>query len=290
MPDLKDSPLDRGDFTRPIGPEELESFDAGGPTERGGGRGPVVAAAVALVVLVAVAVWFGYRRGARSSPPDLGAQPAAPATAAQAPAPAAPERLPLPALEASDPLVRELLAQLSAHPQLARWLVPDGLIRRFVATVVNLAEGTSPATHLRFLTPEGGFRARASGERWYADPASFRRYDLVTEVFYSLDARRSAELYRTLHPLFDAAYAEIGSPASSFDATLAFAIGNLLAVPIPEPPIELVPQGVSFAFADRRLEQLTAADKHLLRLGPANARRVQEKLRELAAALDLRPL
>jgi len=36
-----------------------------------------------------------------------------------------------------------------------------------------------------------------------------------------------------------------------------------------------------------RLEALGAAEKQLLRMGPRNARRVQEKARELEAALGL---
>ncbi|MCL4837280.1 MAG: DUF3014 domain-containing protein, partial [Thermoanaerobaculia bacterium] len=42
-------------------------------------------------------------------------------------------------------------------------------------------------------------------------------------------------------------------------------------------------------FADPELEALPPAAKHLLRLGPDNARRVQEKLRALAAAVPLTP-
>ena len=44
---------------------------------------------------------------------------------------------------------------------------------------------------------------------------------------------------------------------------------------------------VSYTFADRELEGLSLAQKHLLRLGPDNARRVQDKLRALARALEL---
>jgi hypothetical protein len=40
-----------------------------------------------------------------------------------------------------------------------------------------------------------------------------------------------------------------------------------------------------WAFADPELEALSAAEKHLLRMGPENARQVQEKLSELAELL-----
>jgi hypothetical protein len=44
-----------------------------------------------------------------------------------------------------------------------------------------------------------------------------------------------------------------------------------------------------YEFADADMEARTPAEKHVLRLGPTNARRVQAKLRELAAALGIEP-
>ncbi len=246
------------------------------------GLGPALG--VAGVLLAATAVWYLWNRSP-ASPPETVAQQAEPAPAPAAPVAAAPT---LPTLDASDALVRELAARLSAHPRLAVWLANDELVRRFVAAVVNLAEGSSPTNHLRFLTPPESLRTRSSEGRLYVDPASFRRYDLVTEVFVSLDAAGAAALYRRLRPLLDAAYREVGHPESSFDAALGRAIGVLLATPLPSPPFELVPQGALYAWADHRLEERTSAEKHLMRMGPENARRVQAKLRALAAALELR--
>jgi hypothetical protein len=272
-----ESPFGRPEETRPI--HWTRSREAPG-------LGLAVAAVVAVVALVALGYWLWRER--RSPPPEAGASaPAAPtATAPEAPAASSPARA-LPALDASDALVRELAAALSSHPQLAAWLVSDELVRRYVAAVVNLAEGTSPASHLDFLRPHEPFRARRSGGRWFVDPDGSRRYDLLTEVLVSLDAAGAARLHAELHPLLDQAYGELGDPTSSFDATLGRALGNLLAVPIPEGTPELVPQGTSFHWADRRLESLSAAEKHLLRFGPENARRVQAKLRELGEAAGI---
>jgi len=291
MPDFDDRELDNFERTEPID-RPLDGLDRTEPIYRPEAReprssGPVVAAVIGVALLVGAGAWYAFRQTARSQPkaPVAGAV----ATTPGAETPAQPAADPLPPLDQSDALVRELAARLGAHPQLARWLVTEELARRFVASVVNVAEGTSPGTHLRFLAPEGAFDASNRDGRWYADPSSFRRYDLVTDVFDSLDPAATAALFERLHPLFDAAYAEIGNPASSFDATLALALGNLLRVPIPEPPVELVPQGIAFAYADRTLEERTVAEKHLLRLGPDNALRVQAKLRALAGTLGIEP-
>jgi len=42
---------------------------------------------------------------------------------------------------------------------------------------------------------------------------------------------------------------------------------------------------VTYAWADERIEALSGAQRHFLRMGPDNVRRIQGKLRELRAAL-----
>jgi hypothetical protein len=185
----------------------------------------------------------------------------------------------LPELDASDALVRELLAGLSEHPRWAAWLVPDDLVRRFVTTVVNVAAGDSPRPQLDFLAPADSFRV----------PESFDRYDLFADVFVSLDTEATARLYRALHPLFDQAHRELGLTARTFEESLAVAIDNLLAVEVPQGGVEVVPYEAVYEFRDRRLEALSPAEKHIVRLGPENARAVQQRLRELAAAIGIDP-
>lgn len=197
----------------------------------------------------------------------------------------------LPALEASDELVRRLAAQLSSRPRLAEWLATDQLIRRFVGAVVRVAAGNSPREPLGFMEPEGDFRVQEeAGDTAVAvvDPESFDRYDPPAATFASLDTEGTAELYRRLHPLFVEAYEELGFQEPPFDEMMALAVENLLTVPVPDGPMELVPTGgTDWAYRDPRLEELRPAQKHLLRMGPENIRRVQSKLRELAEALDL---
>jgi hypothetical protein len=59
-------------------------------------------------------------------------------------------------------------------------------------------------------------------------------------------------------------------------------------VEAPTGDIELEERTVAtFAYADERFESLSDAQRHLLRMGPDNVRRVQEKLQELREALLL---
>jgi hypothetical protein len=220
-------------------------------------------------------------------PPDRAAADSGGARDSLGPLDAPP--LELPTLSASDAFVRDLATGLSSHPRLAAWLVTDDLVQRFVASVVSLAEGMSPVEHLEFLAPTGTFVVRDAEGRIVVDPATYQRYDLLAETFVSLDTEGSARLYRQLHPLFEEAYRELGFTEPSFDETMARAVGNLLAVQVPDAPPVVTPSGAAYAYEDPVLEERTAAQKHLLRMGPRNARRVQAKLRALADRVGIVP-
>lgn len=244
--------------------------------------------AVILLILGAGGAWYWLQsRDGGGQTDAAGVTSDAPTSRAQRGEPAED----LPALEASDELVRRLAAELSSRPRLAEWLATEQLVRRFVGAVVRVAAGNSPREPLEFMGPDGEFQvSEEAGDTAVAviDPESYDRYDPAAATFASLDTRGTAELYRRLHPLFVEAYEELGFRQPSFDETMALAVQNLLTVPVPDGPVEVVPTGgTEWAYRDSRLEELRPAQKHLLRMGPDNIRRVQAKLRELAEALDL---
>jgi hypothetical protein len=216
-------------------------------------------------------------------------------TAAPSATPAAtpsPEGVALPPLDQSDGVVRELAARVSADPRLALWLGADDLVRRFAAVAVNVAGGENPRTHVLYLAPREGFRVTRRQGRLVADPASYARYDALADGVASLDAAGCARAYRLLAPLVEAAARELGRPAGGFEGVLAEAFASLLAVPVIEGDVPLRPVTravVLYEYADARLESLAPAQKQLLRMGPRNVSRVQAKLRELSAALGLKP-
>jgi len=195
----------------------------------------------------------------------------------------------LPALGASDEVVRRLVAGVSSNPQLARWLVPDELVRRFVEAVVDISRGSSPVPALEVLIPAEPFSVQRSGDRLLLGPGSQRRYDLLADVFASVDSDAAVQVYRRLLPLFREAYEELGYADEAFEEVLARAMGNLLAVEVPGRELEVREAVGRYVYVDRRIESLTPAAKHLIRMGPDNARRVQEKLREISEKLELSP-
>jgi hypothetical protein len=119
------------------------------------------------------------------------------------------------------------------------------------------------------------------------DPRSYDRYSAIGDAIASLEPAAAARLYATLKPRIEEAHRDLGSPDQSFDRTLERAIVALLETPVADAAARLTPTGVGYAYADDRLESLTAAQKQLLRMGPRNVRIIKARLREIALALGI---
>jgi len=190
-------------------------------------------------------------------------------------------------LDQSDDVVRTRGAELSSHTALSQWLKSKDLIRRFVAAVDNIANGETPRPHIDFFNPAGNFDIVVRDGIVLVDPASYKRYNLVADVFSSLNTKLTVRLYWLLSPTLQEAYEELGYPNRVFQKTLIMAMAELLKVPVLEQSIEVEIEVVSYKIVDPRLESLNPAQKHLLRMGPENVEIIQAKLRELAQELGV---
>lgn len=189
-------------------------------------------------------------------------------------------------LDESDGIVRELAKKLSSHPMLASWLISKDLIRKFVSAVDNIAEGQSPRLHITFYKPAGKFQVYKKNNLSYIDPGSYARYNEAAEVFNSLNSEGTVMLYRQLKPVIQEAYRELGYPDKNFDKTLTKAIVEMLNVPVMK-DILVEKKVVSYKMVDSKIEKLSDAQKHLLRMGPKNVQIIQSKLREMAGSLEI---
>ncbi len=276
MPDLADLRLDK-------------SADATGSTvsdSRRGGLRILILGVVALAL--ALTGYFVLRRPV----PAPAAAPQAPAAKVSNDITLAKEQgenIALPPLDQSDALVRELVGRLSSHPTIAAWLATDRLIRNFTVVLVNVSEGQTPAKHLRAVAPRAPFQASADSGPAVILPASYARYDAFGDAVASLDAKGAARLYATLKPRIQEAYSDLGYPNADPDVALQRAIAELLKTPVIDGQLAVRHSSVSYTYADPKLESLSAAQKHLLRMGPRNVRIIQAKLREMAPSLGIDP-
>jgi hypothetical protein len=247
---------------------------------------------LALAVLIGVGGFIGWRvyEGRQVPPPVAVPEP-------QIVDAGVPEPTPPPVnLADGDTLLKDGAAGVSSDPELARWLAEPDIIRRLVAAVMQIGDGASPRATLGFITVNGAFTVdekkdkKTKQKQTFMSAKSTARYDNVAKVIGSIDAAAAAELYRKVRPFAESVFREIAPPGKTLDASVQKAIDALVAVPITDAPLELAPldEGVGYRYVDPTLEALTPAQKHVVRMGPANARVVVEKLRMFRAAISAR--
>ena len=244
--------------------------------------------AIGVVVLLALVLGGYWFLGGEDVPVETVVEAPPPAPAPPPPvAEPVPEPVDLPDLDGSDAFVRDLVSALSAHPDFASWLVSDGMIRRFVVAVDNVANGANPAQHLPFMRPGSRFSTTGSDEGLAIHPSNYRRYDTHAQIVDSLDRQGAAELFLMLEPLMNEAYVELGYPDRPFRQSLERAVAHLLDTPIIDQPPAVVEFAPYYRYRDKELEDLSAVQKQFLGMGPDNVRVVQRVLGSIAQAIGL---
>jgi hypothetical protein len=230
----------------------------------------VGACIVVAVALVAAIIWLGQKP---LSTPEASLTPASQIVESGL------------ADEGDDGLIRSAVARLSSHPEFTSYLVNDRLLRRFVLSVDAIAGGYSPSNELEFLRPLKPFYVSEDEGRLVVASGTYRRYNVVSDVFTSIDANGAVEIYREFRPRLEAIYREVGWANDDFDTRLREAVDHLLEVNAPTGQIEVEQRAIVYAYAEDRFENLTEAQKHLLRMGSRNAAAIQAKLSVLRSLM-----
>ena len=257
----------------------------------------IVAAVIVILLLGAGVLYWQYTRPPAVPPtvePPKAETPSQPPPGAEVKVaeekevPPQPE-VKLPALDQSDDFVRQMLKNLSPHGKLGEWLKIKNIIRVFVAAVDNIANGKSPRPQLGFLSPGQAFQVNEKGDRIYLDPKGYGRFDIITDAFVSFSSSRAVQVYQKLRPLFQEAYRELGYPKKDFHTTFIQAMQKILDAPIVEREILLKEEGkgLNYVFIDEGMESMSEVQKHLLRMGPKNTQKIQQKVREIVLALGV---
>ncbi|MBU1235804.1 MAG: DUF3014 domain-containing protein [Gammaproteobacteria bacterium] len=257
-----------------------------------GGGGRMVLAVIALVAAVAGGIYFWWQWDEAAGVPEevTASQVAAPSPTpivpqeeevpAQNPVEESAAAEPLPALEESDATAANLLADLGGKKAVTALFLSDHVIQRIVATVDNLPRREAPVKVWPVKPLGSWFEAMADGSGYVVGPKNAARYAPYVKVVKALDAQKMAATYRQFYPLFQEAYRTLGFPKGHFNDRLVEAIDDLLETPEPKAPLRLVQNKVRYEFADPDLDQRSAGQKILLRMGVGNAQVVKAKLRE----------
>ncbi|RUL67241.1 DUF3014 domain-containing protein [Dyella dinghuensis] len=217
------------------------------------------------------------------------AAPMAPASAATAiqhpisqasagPAPASTAALP--ALVDSDASVLDALSSLVTGGDLRALLVPSQIISRVVATVDALPRSSIGSTNILPLrTPKGTMQTQQANGVTLIGAQNADRYQPYMTVLENIDPHTLVAWYKHNYPLFQEAYRELGYPRGYFNDRVVVAIDDMLAAPDLHDPVAVTQVGPRYIFVDQRLQSLSAGQKLMIRLGPANEAQLKAKLR-----------
>jgi Protein of unknown function (DUF3014) len=246
---------------------------------------------VGALIAVAGALYYFWSLRPEPGPvapvPEVKPQAAAPASAEpQIEHPVeAPPAASLPALAESDSSIHEALAGVFGSATFEQLFQPHDIIRRFVASIDNLPRKTV-AQRLMPLKPVPGALRTAGPEGGpVIGPDNAARYTPYVRALEAVDSAKLVAIYVRFYPLFQQAYVDLGYPSRYFNDRVFEVIDNLLAAPEIKGTIALTQPKVLYQFADPALQDLSAGQKMLVRMGPENEAKVKAKLRELKQAL-----
>ncbi|RBW41681.1 hypothetical protein DS885_15785 [Psychromonas sp. B3M02] len=192
----------------------------------------------------------------------------------------------LPALVESDPEVLLSMQEFSQPELMNNRMLQNGIINSTVVFIDNFSRGDFIASFSPLLPPILPFVIDTKAGQTFVSKKSYQRYDNYANYIDSLDSEKFVEAYQTYKPLIDESYSEIARPGSEFHDVLNNAIDVALSVPVIKQPISLHSPSVMYLFDDPSLEALNDAQKLMLRFGPDNLTKIQNKLKEIQAVLN----
>jgi hypothetical protein len=261
---------------------------------------PIIAGG--LVGLAAVYGWVWWSQQPAQVVASIAPLPkAAPTAPASAAAPESASEFPPPVVEGAPPVkerdIAAALTQLLGRHAMLAYVQADDFPRRLVATVDNLARPHAPPSVWPVLPMPGRFTVVDGPDgNPVVSASNAQRYVPFVSFLASVPTAAAVELYARMYPVLQQAYRQLGNGDPHLNYRLVKVIDHLLATPEPQGPlqvqltevkgpIESTRPWVRYEYVDAELEELSAGQKMLLRVGPANERKLKQKLAEVRAAL-----
>jgi len=187
-------------------------------------------------------------------------------------------------LEESDDSFRQAVKDVSEN--LSDWFNVKGVIRKYIIIVNDLSQNQIIYKHRKFLKMPQNMLVKEDSQGLYMDPQSYRRYDRLANAIAFINVQKGRELYLTYRPLLKQVFDEFAYPAEyRLEDIFMKAVASVIEAPIIKGRISLVRHSVNYKFADKKIEALNDVKKQMLRMGPENTRKIQNKLRQLVEVI-----
>ena len=208
-----------------------------------------------------------------------------PAKVAEEPIPDVPPIPPAITLAESDGVIAEGLPAMNSGPLGEQFVMRPNNVERGIAIIDNLRQGAVPYKLLPVGRPNGAFAFQDNGLAVTMNPAGFSRYDALANTVAGIDVEATLALYDVLAVAIEGAWSALGYTDVSFQEATLGALGMVMLAPAPNLEARLLKDESNWVYEDASLESLPPLQKQIMRMGPENAEKIQDKAREFRAAL-----
>jgi hypothetical protein len=197
------------------------------------------------------------------------------------------DEIALPALNESDGLIEQAFARIYQAEKLLKLFIFKEFVRHVVVSIDNMTTKKLPRRFVFTKSLEDSFMVKLTSidNEFILDERNFSRYQRFLHFANSVDNQQLASIYIKYYFLFQEAYDELGYSGRYFNDRLVQVIDHLLQTPEMQGPIMLLRPKVFYHFADPELEDLSAGQKILLRMGPDNAAMIKTRLKAMRQIL-----
>lgn len=181
-------------------------------------------------------------------------------------------------LSRSDMIATVALQTLS--PQLAKWVIPEEQVRKFVLVVDQLASGKMPQRHIPLDYSMAPFKVEGGGETLRIDALNEQRMNQLVDTVTAMDPKQAGQYYQAWLPVLEQAYGELGK-RDTFRERVTALVNKIQAIEEAPEGATLVRPSVLYQYSDPQLEGRSDLEKWFWRMGDDNRAKVQAFLREV---------
>jgi len=192
----------------------------------------------------------------------------------------------LPPLNTSDDYVVNEIKDIGDEDGIDQKIIPNFFIYNSVVFITNFSNGQLLTNFSPLAPPATAFAVEKEDGNLYMSSLTYQRYDDYSNFIASLNTEKTVATYNKLKPLINESYQEIAHPGAEFDDALNNAIDLALAVPLIDEKIKLSSPSVMYTYQNETWQDLNDAQKFLLRFGPTNLAKIQNKLRDIRKQLN----